>query len=675
MQLPRCVLAAVFSVVAACTGYVQDDGSTSEPARLGCDCTAGEVCDQGVCRSLAEGCSAGRLACGATCVDQLTNQNHCGACNNACADGRICSSGACVCLQGFSSCGNECANLQTDAQHCGSCDVACGGGRVCQTGACVCPPTLSLCGDQCADLQKDAAHCGACGTTCQGGQTCAAGQCVCPPGQELCGTPAACVDTLENDDHCGACGVECELGEACSAGLCAGGTLGEDGCEGLAQNLTLEQLAVYQGVKVPIMEGNAEVAVAERNTSVVAGREAVFRIFVTVGDGWSSRSLSARLFVENGEVVDSYYSKQTIGADSSDENPSSTFHVLLPKDKLTEQTRYAVEVVECGVGSGGVGSPRFPATDGIALGARNTGSLKVHLLPVQSNGRAPDTSTAGLAEYEDLIMAMYPITGVEFTVGESVAHGYPINWEALLDQVRSIREGDGAPDDVYYYGLLKPTDTFQEFCSEGCTAGLGYVPYDEDPDGADYRAAIGIGWSDASSAETMAHEIGHNHGREHSPCGGPDSPDPNYPYDNAAIGVWGYDSRSDSLLAPFEHSDIMSYCSDQWISDYTYDAILERVANVNANRFVIRPPGAYRDFRILLVGASGASWGIPTKRPVLPHGAPELADILDAAGNVLTQVEVYRTVISDVGASSIQIPLPEPGWHAVRVQGASPVAF
>lgn len=674
MQAVRWALGLMLSVVVACTGYVENEGAGPGVDPF-CSCTADQICDQGVCRSKEQGCSGGRLACGTTCVDVQTNAGHCGACDNACGAGKTCSAGSCVCAPGFTACGSDCANLQTDAEHCGACGVTCSGGQVCQNASCVCPAQQVLCGGQCADTQSDETNCGACGTACQGGQTCEAGQCVCPAGQELCGTPPVCVDTLSNDEHCGMCGVSCELAESCTEGSCEGGALGEDGCVGLAQNLTLEQIAVYQGVKVTIMDGNAEVAVGERNTDVVAGREALFRVFVTVGAGWTARELSARVFLENGETVDSYFAKQTIAQTSSDENTGSSFQIVVPADKIGASTRYAVEVVECGAGSGSGGSPRFPATDGIALGARLTGGLKVHLLPVQSNGRSPDMSEQGLSAYESLLMAMYPITSVEFTVGDTIPHGYPIDWNALLDEVRFIREGDGAPDDVYYYGLLAPTATFNEFCAEGCTAGLGYVPYDDDPDAADYRAAIGIGWSDSASAETMAHEIGHNHGREHSPCGGPDSPDPNYPYENAAIGVWGYDSRNMSLLAPYEHSDIMSYCGDQWVSDYTYDALLERVADVNANKFVFRAAEQYRHFRILLVSPGAVRWGIPTQRPVLPSGAAEKANVLDAAGNVIEQIDVFRMRLSHGGGASIQVPLPEPGWHSVQVLGAAPIAF
>jgi hypothetical protein len=79
----------------------------------------------------------------------------------------------------------------------------------------------------------------------------------------------------------------------------------------------------------------------------------------------------------------------------------------------------------------------------------------------------------------------------------------------------------------------------------------------------------------------MAHEIGHTHGREHAPCG-TSSFDEDYPYANGTIGVRGFDRRTSTFIEPTSN-DILGFCGNQWISDYTYDGLLERVAFVNGN--------------------------------------------------------------------------------------------
>ncbi len=87
-----------------------------------------------------------------------------------------------------------------------------------------------------------------------------------------------------------------------------------------------------------------------------------------------------------------------------------------------------------------------------------------------------------------------------------------------------------------------------QFCGGGCVAGLGMIGGSQD---AYSRAAIGLGYSGEIATETAVHEIGHTHGRQHSPCGGAQGTDPAYPYQDGSIGVWGYDllDKNSSLPA------------------------------------------------------------------------------------------------------------------------------
>ena len=71
----------------------------------------------------------------------------------------------------------------------------------------------------------------------------------------------------------------------------------------------------------------------------------------------------------------------------------------------------------------------------------------------------------------------------------------------------------------------------------------------------------------------MAHELGHTWGRLHSPCGNPTgSVDQHYPYPGGVIGVYGLELRNATLKDP-SVPDIMGYCGDPWVSDYTYKGI------------------------------------------------------------------------------------------------------
>jgi hypothetical protein len=586
-----------------------------------------------------------------------------------------------VCAQtNQTSCSGFCVDTTSNASNCGACNQACATGATCVAGQCTCASGQLSCSSKCVDAQSDLQNCGACGNACSGAVSCTAGQCVCASGKTLCTN--SCADLLTDSANCGVCGTKCGSGQACSAGQCIaskGGATGADGCVGLAQNITLSSVFAYQTVEVPVMKAGAEVAVSARNTDVVAGRDTVFRLFVTVGSGWTARPLSGRVFVDNGGVVDVYSSKKNVSATSQPATLDSTFQIVVPKEKITVDTKYQVELVECGTGSGTAQSPRFPTGDAIALGARQTGTLKIKVLPLMANGMLPDTTDAALAVYKALFLAMYPIASVNITVGTTVNVPDDHDWNGILDQVAAQRRTDKPANDVYYYGMMKPAATLKAYCGMACTAGIGFVvEQGSASQQAAQRAALGLAFSDELSAETMAHEVGHNHGRYHAPCvqgGSISDVDSKFPYSGGHTGVYGWDLRNMTLLPP-TRTDIMGYCQNQWISDYNYDAIMTRVTALNgAAPEEIVSPDALKPWRVILLDDRGVRWGIPISEPALASGSAELAEVLDSFGRVIEVVEVYRTRVSDIDAFSLQVPEPKPGWFSIQVAGAAPLAY
>ena len=246
-------------------------------------------------------------------------------------------------------------------------------------------------------------------------------------------------------------------------------------------------------------------------------------------------------------------------------------------------------------------------------------------------------------------------------------------WSEALDQIASLHESDNAPADTYYYGLFQPTDNLGQYCGQGCVAGIGYVT-DTSNMSRHAHAALGLSYGDVQSAQTMAHEVGHNHGREHSPCGGAAQPDPKYPYSGAKIGWWGFEGP-DKLHNPATDTDIMGYCDNVWISDYTYRGLTDRVARDNGTARELPPPGGMHHYLFLLTDVTGPRWGLPRAAPRYPSGEPEPADILDDSGAVIASVTVYRTPMDHLNGAQLLVPDPEPGWHAIQIRGAVPLAF
>ena len=487
-------------------------------------------------------------------------------------------------------------------------------------------------------------------------------------------------DARGRDAAAGSAGADASAGTD-GAGSFQSSSTGSDGCtDSQASNLTLQQIAVYQSVKIPLMTNGTEVTTASRNSDVVEGRDTMFRVFVTLGSGWTARDLSARLtLTPSGGQGTQYYAKQTVTASSTDASLATTFQIFVPASAMTDSLSYSVEIVECGSQPVTAGTARFPATGDADLGVKTTGGLKITVIPLQVGTLLPDTSQAALALYASQMTAMYPIDAISLTVGDTLTVTSPVDWNTMLDQVRAKRAKDAPSADTYYFGLVKPADSLRTYCQSVCTAGISFVVTKVSQ--ASLRAGVGVGFADSDSALTMAHEVGHGHGRQHAPCALKGETitgiDPNYPYAKGALGSWGWDSRSQTLFDPTKSTDIMGYCNNQWMSDYTYAGITTRVAAVNGEpaAMVLALPETLSKWRVLLLDPRGPRWGVPIEREVAPEGEPETATIYDNTGAVLTSVVVYRTEIGDVSSSMVWVPEPKPDWYAVAVAGALPHPF
>jgi hypothetical protein len=58
-----------------------------------------------------------------------------------------------------------------------------------------------------------------------------------------------------------------------------------------------------------------------------------------------------------------------------------------------------------------------------------------------------------------------------------------------------------------------------------------------------------------------------------------------------------------------------------------------------------------------------------------PAGTAEVAEMLDADGDVIEHSVVYRTEVSDIDAASIMVPSPRNGWVSVRISGTKALKF
>lgn len=644
-----------------------------------CDkaCNTGEICAVNTCIPATQPCPNGLTKCGDACVDVQSTSSACGSCDTKCGTGQACSAGKCGCPTGKSACGNSCVDVTSSALNCGMCGKTCTAGQTCQSGQCKCAEATDIvCDNACTDAKTDVNHCGDCATKCMGGLPCTDGKCQCPTGETLC--DGKCVSTDSTAQHCGGCGMPCPMGESCQVGKCSG-AFGDSCTAKPAVGISIDSISVYQVGKIPVMDKDQAVPKEMRPADIIQGKSGRVRVFTKLQGGWANRTVSARLLLLNGDQKSTYYSKRNVTGDSTENSFATTFNFDVKAADFTADTRYSVEIVECdGTPAGTMGKPRFPATDMQELGTRKTGVIKIRFIPLNANGRTAQTDTARLDAYKAYLALMYPTSGVEYSVGPALKVGQTVSaqgdgWGETLDQMSDLHEQDQAAADTYYYGLFQPSDNIGQFCGNGCVAGIGFVT-DTQSFSRHQRVALGLSYANVMSAQTMAHEVGHNHGRPHSPCGGAAGPDNKFPYAGAKIGWWGFEAP-EKLHNPATDTDIMGYCENQWVSDYVYRFFTDRVAFLNGEKREVPPPGGMHHYLFLLTDFRGPRWGIERPAPRYPSGAPEQADILDDQGQVITSVTVYRTPFDHLGGGMLMVPDPEPGWHAIQIQGEVPLPF
>lgn len=261
----------------------------------------------------------------------------------------------------------------------------------------------------------------------------------------------------------------------------------------------------------------------------------------------------------------------------------------------------------------------------------------------------------------------------------SVASAFP--WSAaispsgagfsnVLQAMVALRQRNRAPPDLYYVGLFAPGDTFDDYCGASCVTGLnGVLTNPQDSVG---RASVALGFTGLLAAQTAAHEIGHAHGRAHSPCGGATNPDPTYPHANGAIGVWGYDLGDRTLIRP-SFGDVMSYCVPAWISDWTYNALFNRISTVNAAMSRVAQSGTAR-YRTVSVEADGSlHWGETLSLAEPPANEPRTVRYVDAAGVAVATATGHFYPYEGVPGGYLLVPEGPVGFAKIVVSnlGAS----
>ncbi len=351
---------------------------------------------------------------------------------------------------------------------------------------------------------------------------------------------------------------------------------------GLTGKLVIEDVSAFQTVKTSLSQPSA------LSVSLVAKKSAVLRAYVSASGEVEGRELTATFKLTNRDGVQELPST-AIARALTDRAASGIATVQVPAEALQTDTTLSLMFRDSLTGELLATWPSGNAE--AALRATELrGVLEVVLVPIRydadGSSRLPDTSAAAIAAYRAGLMALYPTADVRLSVRRPLPFAAVVSrsgagWGEVLSAIAQARGTDRPADGAYYMGLVNPAVNNAMYCSSSCVAGLSTVV--TRPEQSQGRTSIVVGFGGEGTTDSMAHELGHAHGREHAPCG-VTNPDDSFPYADGSVGVWGYDSRTRTLLAPSTTKDFMGYCNPTWISDYNYAALATRMEAIERRR-------------------------------------------------------------------------------------------
>ena len=457
-----------------------------------------------------------------------------------------------------------------------------------------------------------------------------------------------------------------------------------------ADELAIDEVAVYQAVKTTIVKGGA---VAKKpNAPIIAGRPAMVRVFVKA-IGHTRPKIEGELRVTRAGKEDLVLKDSGRGVLPAldDGLLEQTLNFDIGAEDMTADATFAVKA-GVKLASGDIVS--FP-DDGTTVPFKaKTASqkLRVTFVPVAyqaADGTSITPDLADSATLKDTLYKMYPVAAVEITVHAPLKWSSPVaadgpGWDALLSGIMQVRKADNVDRDVYYVGVFTPKPTIDQFCDQGSCI-LGIAPQ-ADEKSVGLRAALVLGYGNRSAGGTLAQELAHAMGRAHAPCGNPQAIDYDFPYSGGSIGVFGYDILTKELLDPGDRwRDFMSYCSPVWTSDYTFQGIYDRMEIVTTQQkaAVAAAAGAsgtsgsgmssaqLETHQSFIIAANGSIVEGPAV-DMLPGDAGGEHTVVayeGAAGNVLATAQAHVRSISRTGSRIVIAPRAPVGATSARLSG------
>jgi hypothetical protein len=290
-------------------------------------------------------------------------------------------------------------------------------------------------------------------------------------------------------------------------------------------------------------------SVLKSDLRLVAGKPAVLRAFVNADRAGIAGVVVRATATVNGATLGTVdlTAPATVPITDASSDLTGNYWMVIPKDWIKPGLELRLDVDPGNtVAERNKGNNTQTLKPDVGPGNR----LELTLVPVVVNGvtpPAPDTAAARAN-----LMALWPLADVDVKVRAAYT-ATKTDLSSILGELDALRDADNSSR--YYYGYFN------------VGGGIGFIGW-----------PVGAG---SISAKVLAHELGHNLGQYHAPCGNPSGVDAKYPYAGGSIGSWGFNPATNKLVDPAVAKDVMGYCGNNWVSDYMYRRVqtfLERTA-------------------------------------------------------------------------------------------------